>query len=52
VIDDEGNADFQAWAGIIEIKRDLERRYKQFFLLQEPFPESVKSLIANGVVAG
>jgi len=31
VIDDEGNPDFQAWAGIIEIKRDLERRYKQFF---------------------
>ncbi|MCI0694386.1 hypothetical protein L0337_20555 [candidate division KSB1 bacterium] len=52
VIDDEGNADFQAWAGIIEIKRDLERRYKQFFLLQTPFPENIKSLIANGVVAG
>jgi hypothetical protein len=39
------------WAGYYESKRDLERRYKELILIQKPFRESFKSLIANGVVA-
>lgn len=51
LIEDNGNFDFQVWAGLVEAKQDLERRYKEIILLQKPFRESVKSLIANGVVS-
>jgi len=52
VVEDDGsNSDFHAWAGIFEIKRDLERRYKEKVLLQEPFRENFKSLISHGVAA-
>ena len=52
VIEDEGNPDFQSWAGILEIKRDLERRYKERIWLQKPFRDGVKSLMMdNGLVA-
>lgn len=49
--EDAGNFDFQMWAGYVESKRDLERRYMELILTQKPFRESIKSLIANGVVA-
>lgn len=49
-VEDEGNFDFQVWAGLIESKRDLERRYKEMILTQKPFRDSVKHLIAHGVV--
>jgi hypothetical protein len=51
LIEDNGNFDFQVWAGLCEAKHDLERRYKEMILLQKPFRESVKTLIANGVVS-
>jgi len=49
--EDDGNADLQIWAGYFEAKRDLERRCKELILVQKPFRESFKSLIADGVVA-
>jgi len=49
--EDDGNFDFQMWAGYYESTRDLERRYKELILIQKPFRESFKSLIADGVVA-
>ncbi len=27
LIEDDGNFDFQVWAGLVEAKRDLERRH-------------------------
>lgn len=50
--DDGSNSDLHAWAGIFEIKCDLERRYKKLIFRQKPFRESAKSLIAHGLVAG
>jgi len=51
LIEDAGNFDFQVWAGLLEAKQDLERRYKELILTQQPFRESVKALIPHGVVA-
>jgi len=52
VEDDGSNSDIHAWAGIFEIKGDLERRYKKLIFRQKSFGESVKSLSTHGVVAG
>jgi PhoPQ-activated pathogenicity-related protein len=50
VIEDEGNPDFQSWAGIFEIKRDLEGRYKERLWLQKPFRDGIKAvMVANGL---
>ncbi len=51
LIEDEGNFDFQIWAGLEETKADLERRYKEMIFVQKPFRESIKTLLAHGVVA-
>ena len=51
LIEDEGNFDFQVWAGLEEAKVDLERRYKEMIFVQKPFRESIKTLLAHGVVA-
>lgn len=50
LIEDEGNFDFQAWAGIYEIKLDRERQYKKHILTQAPFRESLKEISTHGVV--
>jgi hypothetical protein len=52
VEDDGSNSDIHAWAGIFEIKSDLERRYKKLIFRQKSFGESVKSLSTHGMVAG
>jgi len=51
LIEDNANFDFQAWAGIYEIKLDRERQYKKYVITQNPFRESLKELSADGVVA-
>jgi len=51
LIEDNANFDFQAWAGIYEIKLDRERQYKKYVMTQDPFRESLKELSADGVVA-
>ncbi|MBC8180925.1 hypothetical protein H8E88_07360 [candidate division KSB1 bacterium] len=51
LIEDKTNFDFQAWAGIYEIKLDRERLYKNCVITQNPFRESLKELSADGVVA-
>ena len=42
LIEDEGNFDFQAWAGIYEIKLDRERQYKKHI-----FPDKVTAKDGN-----
>lgn len=50
MIEDSGNFDFQVWAGLIEAKNDLERRYREMIFTQPSFRESVRNLVAHGVV--
>lgn len=50
LIEDEGNFDFQAWAGIYEIKLDRERQYKKKIMTQAPFRQSLKEISTHVVV--
>lgn len=50
LIEDNANFDFQAWAGIYEIKQDRERRYRKLVLTQAPFRDSLKELSPHGMV--
>ena len=50
LIEDNANFDFQAWAGIYEIKQDRERQYRKYILTRAPFRESLKELSPHGMV--
>ena len=50
LIEDEANFDFQAWAGIYEIKLDRERQYRKYVVTQPPFRDSLKELSPHGMV--